>query len=276
MANITQVDLTSGVPTGPSGAATVSTIDALMADGGQATLGATTGAAVITDASGTLQQYLRGLVKLFAAAVAGVAGALFTKLADGSGNLLTSTSNALDINIKSGSVAAKQDYQDIPQNSGVTTLIGQSGTTGAADDWLDFVDVFPQTTSPGAVLLADGSGLAASASWTTASTTITMAAALPSWVIAGHQVYDTTNNELIGTVASGAGTTTLTLAAAAAFASSGAADNLLFCMPIFPGGASSVVSLWPSPIAVKSNSKRGAWRLITFANVMARVGGNFS
>jgi hypothetical protein len=65
MANITQVNLTAGVPTGPAGAVTVSTIDALMADGGQATLGLTTGAAVTTDVPGTLQQYLRGLVKLF-------------------------------------------------------------------------------------------------------------------------------------------------------------------------------------------------------------------
>lgn len=31
----------------------------------QATLGVTTGAAVVTDANGTIQQYLRGLVKLF-------------------------------------------------------------------------------------------------------------------------------------------------------------------------------------------------------------------
>lgn len=39
------------------------------ADGNIVTLGVTTGAAVITDASGTLQQYLRGLVKLLAAGI---------------------------------------------------------------------------------------------------------------------------------------------------------------------------------------------------------------
>ena len=65
MANLTSVTVTAGVPT--VGTGTVSTIDALMADGGQATLGTTTGAAVVTDATGTLQQYLRGLVKLLAA-----------------------------------------------------------------------------------------------------------------------------------------------------------------------------------------------------------------
>lgn len=60
MANLTSVDITSGIPT--SGTGTVATINALQADGGQATLGITTGAKVITDANGTIQQYLRGLV----------------------------------------------------------------------------------------------------------------------------------------------------------------------------------------------------------------------
>lgn len=61
---------------------TVKTIDDLAADGGQATLGITSGAAVTSDAAGTIQQYLRGLAKALAA--------------------LTSTGNALDINVKSG------------------------------------------------------------------------------------------------------------------------------------------------------------------------------
>jgi hypothetical protein len=138
MPHATSVTLTNGVPTGPAGAATVSTLDALMADGGQVTLGAkadaaqtdhtatasliafakgiiatlktlvvlgagsnivgkvgvdqttpgttdsvtvatgqgagaaigaTSGAAVVTDANGTIQQYLRGLVKLVAAGI---------------------------------------------------------------------------------------------------------------------------------------------------------------------------------------------------------------
>lgn len=44
-------------------------------DPGVAALGATTGTAVITDANGTIQQYLRGLVKLFITGVAGTASA---------------------------------------------------------------------------------------------------------------------------------------------------------------------------------------------------------
>ena len=68
MANLTSVTVTAGVPT--VGTGTVSTIDALMADGGQATLGTTTGAAVVTDATGTMQQYLRGLVVLIGLSMA--------------------------------------------------------------------------------------------------------------------------------------------------------------------------------------------------------------
>ena len=81
MSNLTSVGISSGVPN--SGTGTVSTIDALMADGGQATLGITTGAAVTTDATGTLQQYLRGLVKLIAAGISVTVSAA-TGLAQGS------------------------------------------------------------------------------------------------------------------------------------------------------------------------------------------------
>lgn len=55
------VHLTNGVP--DSGTGNVTTLGETLTDGANATLGITTGAAVITDATGTLQQYLRGLVK---------------------------------------------------------------------------------------------------------------------------------------------------------------------------------------------------------------------
>jgi hypothetical protein len=61
MPNITTVNLTAGVPTGPAGAATVSTIDALMADGGQATVGAIADAAVTAGATGSLSAKLRSI-----------------------------------------------------------------------------------------------------------------------------------------------------------------------------------------------------------------------
>lgn len=76
--------------------------------------------------------------------------------------------------------------------------------------------------------------LAAGASWTTGSSTITLGATAPAWLLAlgtngsGVNVYDTTNSQQIGTVTSVSGTT-VTLTANAAAASSGSTDNLVFC-----------------------------------------------
>jgi hypothetical protein len=58
------VGITNGVPT--SGTGTITTLGQTLVDGANATHGITTGAAVTTDVAGTFQQYLRGLVKLFA------------------------------------------------------------------------------------------------------------------------------------------------------------------------------------------------------------------
>src|SRR5215467_2677929 len=75
MPNITTVNLTSGVPTGPAGAATVSTLDALMADGGQATLGAIADAAVAAGAAGTINAHLRAISRDIASGITLQAGA---------------------------------------------------------------------------------------------------------------------------------------------------------------------------------------------------------
>lgn len=76
--------------------------------------------------------------------------------------------------------------------------------------------------------------VAAGATWTTASTTITLGATAPAWLLAlgtngsGVNVYDASNSQQIGTVSSISGTT-VTLTAAAAAASSGSTDSLIFC-----------------------------------------------
>jgi hypothetical protein len=68
MSNLTSVGITAGVPT--SGTGTVSTIDALMADGGQATVGSMVDTAYTTG-SGSLVAILKGLFgKISAALVA--------------------------------------------------------------------------------------------------------------------------------------------------------------------------------------------------------------
>lgn len=73
--------------------------------------------------------------------------------------------------------------------------------------------------------------VAATGSFTTASTTIAVGSG-NSWIVAGMNVYDTTNSQQIGTVSTYSGTT-LTLTGTATHASSGSTDNLQ-------------ISLWPT------------------------------
>ena len=89
---------------------------------------------------------------------------------DGSGNLLTSTSNALDVNIKSGAngngratpgnsapvVLNSMTYKAVAASATATLL----GATGATGDYLDGVLIIPATAAAGAVSITDGSGSA--------------------------------------------------------------------------------------------------------------------
>jgi hypothetical protein len=68
--------------------------------------------------------------------------------------------------------------------------------------------------------------VAATASWASSATTITMTSN-PGWVVPGMNVYDATNNQQIGTVLTYL-TTTLTLTTGALHASSGSTDSLVF------------------------------------------------
>lgn len=61
------VTITNGVPTGGTGI--ITTLGQTLVDGANATMGVTTGAAVTTNAAGTLQQYLRGIVSLLVSGI---------------------------------------------------------------------------------------------------------------------------------------------------------------------------------------------------------------
>jgi hypothetical protein len=81
----------------------------------------------------------------------------------------------------------------------------------------------------------------ATASWTTASTTLTVGTNPGALVTAGWSVFDSTTSQTIGTVSTYSGTS-LVLTAVAAFASSGSADVLQFVPPgmIYEGSAVAV------------------------------------
>jgi hypothetical protein len=65
----------------------------------------------------------------------------------------------------------------------------------------------------------------------TSSASITMAQTIPSWVVAGMSVFDVTKNASLGTVSSGAGTSTLVLSANSLSAGSGSTDVLTISDP---------------------------------------------
>jgi len=83
---------------------TTDKVTVATATGAGATIGVITGAAVITDADGTIQQYLRGLVKLIVAKITVTLGA-GTALV-GKFGIDQATLNANEVVVKSGTIAA--------------------------------------------------------------------------------------------------------------------------------------------------------------------------
>ena len=87
--------------------------------------------------------------------------------------------------------------------------------------------VFSQNPTPLSSITLGGQPLVAGASWTTASTQITLGFTAPSWVQNGMQCFDVTTNQVIGIILGVSGIT-ITLALPAAFPSQGSSDLLAF------------------------------------------------
>lgn len=104
-------------------------------------LGATSGAKVITDATGTIQQYLRGLVTQWTAGtlVIGAGTNAIGKLSANSGVVI---GNVTPDGTEYETVAASQTAQVL-------------GATGATGDYIAGILVIPATTTPGVVTLLD-------------------------------------------------------------------------------------------------------------------------
>lgn len=120
-------------------------------DGLEAVLGTTAGAAVITDANGTAQQYLRGLIVLtlltngYLDGVETAIASTNTKLSAGLPAALAASGglNVQHVAFQFETVAASQTDQPL-------------GGAGAVGDYLDGLLVVPATTSPGAVSIEYG------------------------------------------------------------------------------------------------------------------------
>lgn len=123
------VHITNGIP--DSGTGNITTLGQTLVDGANATMGVTTGAAVTTDASGTLQSYLRGLVKLFAAAVAGGAGSLFSKVTDGTNTAAVKAASTAPVATDPALVVALSPNG--LNTNGQTSMAGSAPMTIASD-----------------------------------------------------------------------------------------------------------------------------------------------
>lgn len=123
----------------------------------QATVGATTGAAVITDANGTLQQYLRGLVKLFITAGSALIG--ITKIQGAAnfatGQVATSTTAATFVAARATRRAVTLKNLD----TSITVYIGPATVTSAngmplkagesiSVDWVGLIQVIAASGTP--------------------------------------------------------------------------------------------------------------------------------
>lgn len=180
------IHVTNGIP--DSGTGNITTLGQTLLDGANATHGITTGAAVITDAPGTLQQYLRGLVKLFAAALA-AGGRLFVQISDGTNSpAIKAASTApvatdpaivvaihplsVNANVSDGSAQTSAAHVGAPtvnmdQYSQYETVAASQtdqimGASGAQYDYIAGLLIIPGTAAAGAVSIKDGNGSAIS------------------------------------------------------------------------------------------------------------------
>ena len=218
------IHVTNGIP--DSGTGDITTLGQTLLDGANATLGITTGTAVVTDAAGTLQQYLRGLVKLLAAAISGATGAIFHKITDGTNTAAVkaastapvATDPALVVAISPNSVnangrktpansapvvQASQAYNTVAASAAAQALTGGSG--GAAGDWLDFLLIVPATTAAGAVSIKDGSGSSITV-WPGGGTTALVSLvpfAVPIRAVSAAGAWSVTTGTNVSVVASG-------------------------------------------------------------------------
>lgn len=149
-------------------------------------LGTTADAAVSTDANGSVNAHIRGVVKLIAAAVAGGANSLFSKITDGTNTAAVKAASTAPVGTDPALVVAispnsvNSNGRKTPANSAPVVVASQSyaevlasqtnsvlGSTGATGDFLDSLLINPGTTTPGNVSLIDGTTTVATFSFGT-------------------------------------------------------------------------------------------------------------
>lgn len=134
--------ITDNASAGGGGASTI-------ADGADVAEGSTTDAAVAAGATGTVSAKLRRLTTdLDAAKTNQTNGSQKSQIVDGSGNVIGSTSNALDVNIKSGASSGTQ-YTEADTDATIT---------GTAIMWEDTADTLRSVSAAKPLPIGDAGG----------------------------------------------------------------------------------------------------------------------
>lgn len=175
------VHVTNGIP--DSGTGNITTLGQTLVDGANATLGATTDAAVSTDASGTITAFLRGIVKLLVSGITVAAHAVsqsgtWTVQPGNTANTVPWKVDASSVTVPVSSVAlgataldlapgtggtrtlrVALDSSQVPGSAYETVAASQTaqvlGSTGAIGDYITGLLITPANTSPGLVTLLD-------------------------------------------------------------------------------------------------------------------------
>lgn len=129
MSNLTSVGIAAGVPN--SGTGTVSTIDALMADGGQVTIGAQADAAVAAGAVGTVSSKLRAISRDIGSLVTGTVLAAGSA-AIGSVTISNANANGQVAMAASAPVVIANNQSDLPIKPGSTETAATGVTIGTS------------------------------------------------------------------------------------------------------------------------------------------------
>jgi hypothetical protein len=308
MTNLTNVSVTAGIPT--TGTGTVSTIDALMADGGQATLGATTDAKN-TATNGTsvtgisIWKQISASVQLFVFGAGTAAAAQRTTLAsdDPAVATLGAAADAAATQGSTGSISAKLRTATAQLNTIASALAGSltvgahavTGSGNFSSTVADGANVTLGAKADAKSTATDTTAITAMSVWKQISASVQAAAAslAGSLTISGAVTNTALTNFGAGeyeTVAASQTTQSLGATGAAGDWIDGllvvpattAPGNVLLRdgagsdITLFAGGASSVSNLVPFFIPLGMISGSGAWKVTTGSNVSCIGIGNFT
>lgn len=198
-----------------------------------------------------------------------------TRTADGAGNLLTSTSAALDVNIKSGggSGGTSSTFGSAFPTAG--TALGASDGTNMIGLRVKAASTAPVATDPALVVAISPNSVNANGLTTPANSAPVVAAD-------GYAEYETVAASATAQVLGATGATGDYLAGVLVFPGTAGCgvvtilDNATTIGTFAGGGTTALPSLVPFLIPVGLFSVSGAWKITTGANVTAVGIGNFT